>query len=193
MYHAPVPRPLNVATAASLLLASLALATAARSYTFHDWARVGQVEHAFWNDILMYRRSGYELHSSRGRQTLVRYLEVYEPQPQFAAPGFHWDPPTPVRIRRSDDNHAWRRQQTGIGGAGVSYLVTEQELATLNDAYAALALLLLPIGRAILHARAARRRRTAGHCPTCNYDLRATPDRCPECGTIPATEHSRIA
>jgi hypothetical protein len=47
---------------------------------------------------------------------------------------------------------------------------------------------LLPTSRAmqIVKQNRARQRANQGLCPIYRYDLRATPDRCPECGTVSA-------
>jgi hypothetical protein len=94
-----------------------------------------------------------------------------------------------VRSYQHFDAWEWGDDQNGFRA------VTERgdlfiKLQRRNDVWAApfwtivVLALIVPIIQAIPHVRR-RARRIAGHCVVCNYDLRATPDRCPECGTAP--------
>jgi hypothetical protein len=80
-----------------------------------------------------------------------------------------WDPPArwvPPVIRRFSPPMAY-------WNFGLPYWMPAAVLAAL------------PIARGYRWLVALRkaRRSSAGLCPSCGYDLRATPDRCPECGT----------
>jgi hypothetical protein len=56
------------------------------------------------------------------------------------------------------------------------------------------ALFLVPASVLVLHIRRRCRRLQEGLCRVCGYDLRASPQRCPECGTaVPAATPSAKA
>lgn len=70
---------------------------------------------------------------------------------------------------------AGRRDATtpdGVAHSGLNVTVPCWALFLLTAAF--------PIGRVVRHARH-RRRDQRGLCSSCGYDLRASPDRCPEC------------
>ena len=88
---------------------------------------------------------------------------------------------TPQRGRLGFTQGSGFQRGTGLTDGTYNYVTVPHWFLTL-----VLGLVLFALGRR------AWRRRPAGLCPNCGYDLRESPDRCPECGR-PVRGRERIA
>lgn len=68
---------------------------------------------------------------------------------------------------------------------------TESRNLLIPYRYLLIFFLLLPLRWVTVPLRA-RQRRVSGHCSTCGYDLRATPEKCPECGAVAGLTSSAL-
>jgi hypothetical protein len=94
------------------------------------------------------------------------------------------DPPAHLRLvenlspMQMEHDFGWARYQ-----AGDLMLSTASGALLTTPHWMWLALALLVPAVRVTRTVVGRRRFAEGHCQVCGYDLRATPDRCPECGT----------
>jgi hypothetical protein len=188
---------LNVATVLSLLLCVAAVAMWVRSYWISEqWAFTPDPPEPVPG--LNFRVAAHRwIGSSRGRLELFR-LTVPEHFPPARNQLVGYEAKLTFGYVRAADLQI---PATGVrewSCAGVAFAAMPAQvsgLATLAG-YRSLVISwyvpavtcsILPTFR--IWRRWVRRRKRArdrcGLCPHCGYDLRATPDRCPECGTIP--------
>lgn len=185
-------RLFNLAAAISLVISMATLVLWARSYPGEKWERGGA-------DSIALRAHDGRLLIERHTHTVMR---------------FTGQPPTTQRsLNELDDPAAgssawqhipWSGQEwapgetrsgfgTGSAMAGATINVGNLQIYQLQRSQAFFVPLWFPLLLSLvlpgfwLHRSITRHRRIPpGMCIVCRYDLRATPDRCPECGNVPA-------
>ena len=194
-------RLLNLATLLALLLCAAVVATWVRSY--RHWDVLGQ----YWFDPQSGIMHRHELSSVSGAFVLFQFDET----DTDAADAAGWAEqhrgygavPRWVYARRPAGQYQSPRdtpsQKLGfdwvierdVPMTGTS-LVDSTVRIRVPHWLLAIALAALPAWRAVGQWRR-RHRRRRGACARCGYDLRASGDRCPECGTaVPQAAHTAV-
>jgi hypothetical protein len=187
---------LNAATAVSLVLGVATAALWVRSYRYLDYvgydAPVGRtgtsiltVNSAPGRLELVLMRCGFP---AEARARYVELRSAGNPNARFSAGVQRYrDEPWLYPVAGDPFWDAWFQYSASqddnppLELPGVRYSTTR---VTAPHGFLALLFLGLPtlaLGRRVLGAR----RHAHGLCRSCGYDLRATPDRCPECGAVP--------
>jgi hypothetical protein len=98
-------------------------------------------------------------------------------------PGLQWTSREPVR--RSEIPFAWKSSsdRVVVGSGAESVTLQSESLKVRCPYWCALLISLMLPATALFRYLLARRKAKLGYCSECGYDLRGTPDRCPECGT----------
>jgi hypothetical protein len=177
----------NLLTALSLLLCVAVVVLWVRSYFVADWitrttVRPGGIR----RDV-----TEWVSFSSEGLiQVSAGSFQWGNGPPPFAGsttPGVAWrwkrNATGDLRETPSSPRKAWHRLGFGMNGWGGRH----EETGNTCQGHSLMFPLWLPaaffavwpLARTYRH----RRRHPSGHCALCGYDLRATPRRCPECGS----------
>ena len=158
---------LNALTILSLLLSLAFAGLWGRSYVKCDLASF-MCHDTLWGIGILNHRNG-----------VMGFTREWYYRDSARLPGFRYGSEAP----RSAD---FARSRFGIQREpGVTLWSGVSRAILIPHAYFILLFASLP---ALWLYRRIRRRATRlpGHCRACGYDLRATPDRCPECGAVPA-------
>jgi hypothetical protein len=178
---------INLVVAVSLAFCLATAALAVRSY----WKTDGFWHNTNQSDLLLASSRGEVILS--GDYAIPNGLEAFSPGRgigSFSGPFPFWspDPTDPgLRLDHSFAGFAAAASRGAImrGAPGAAYSTKffpgKWEVRLPDWAVA----LPAAVVAATLIRRIRRNRYIAGHCRRCGYDLRATPDRCPECGSVP--------
>jgi hypothetical protein len=183
-------RLLNIVAAVSMLLWAAAMVLWARSYRGTDM--VGRRGLSIVGEASI-TEPFHQAASSSGRIRIESGQHTAYPprefltRPQRNAPLWSWGlglGPNNLASAEPQVRSFWNRLGFGVysGGSWASFYDERYEGVMVPWYSVALLLALGPLAWLVSAGRH-RRRRRAGWCVACGYDLRASPERCPECGT----------